>query len=342
MDRALQFYRRTIFNRTYAPHAKDSDEVIRERYEDYVSQLHDFKLAYRPILSSAISEDDTILNPAALVLTLYHASTLITLSAVLTTSENIYDSHLPLFRSIVSTASMLINSYETSQLPRNQRFTFDIGIVPPLHVTATKCREPRVRREAVELLFASPRQEGMWDGVLCARIGKWIVKVEEELGLGDDSEVGSDESVHARDHGNMPSFHAPVAGVGGIFENGNRDGRGRMEGINWMGNGENIYGLRYLNGSSRSYNINLPSDHQNPNLNRNSNGNGSWNGNGNGCNGNGSGDWKGNKRWVPEEKRVRLMIVDFHTPERYIRVKCQRAMKNADGTREERETVIAW
>ena len=49
------------------------------------------------------------------------------------------------------------------------------------------------------------------------------------------------------------------------------------------------------------------------------------------------------KGWVvPEENRVRLMVVDFHIPERYIKVKCHKALLRADGTREERETVIAW
>jgi len=37
-----------------------------------------------------------------------------------------------------------------------------------------------------------------------------------------------------------------------------------------------------------------------------------------------------------------LMVVDFHIPERYIMVKCQKALPDADGKKEERETVIAW
>lgn len=49
------------------------------------------------------------------------------------------------------------------------------------------------------------------------------------------------------------------------------------------------------------------------------------------------------KGWiVPEKNRVHLMVVDFHIPDRYIKVKCQRAIMGPDGRREERETVIAW
>ena len=52
---------------------------------------------------------------------------------------------------------------------------------------------------------------------------------------------------------------------------------------------------------------------------------------------NGTNDWI-----VPEKNRVQLMVVDFHIPDRYIKVKCQRALEGKDGRREERETVIAW
>ena len=59
-------------------------------------------------------------------------------------------------------------------------FALDLGIVPPLFVVATKCRDRKLRREAIRLLLSSPRREGMWDSILCGRVGQWIMKVEEE------------------------------------------------------------------------------------------------------------------------------------------------------------------
>ncbi|KAL2263661.1 hypothetical protein VTK26DRAFT_5823 [Humicola hyalothermophila] len=59
-------------------------------------------------------------------------------------------------------------------------FSADLGIVPPLYVVATKCREPTIRRQAIQLLRSSARREGMWDSELTARIGMWIAEVEEE------------------------------------------------------------------------------------------------------------------------------------------------------------------
>ncbi|UNI18989.1 hypothetical protein JDV02_005214 [Purpureocillium takamizusanense] len=58
-------------------------------------------------------------------------------------------------------------------------FSADMGIVPPLFVVATKCREPRVRRQAILLLRSSARREGMWDSELAANIGQWVMEVEE-------------------------------------------------------------------------------------------------------------------------------------------------------------------
>jgi hypothetical protein len=59
-------------------------------------------------------------------------------------------------------------------------FALDLGIVPPLFVVATKCRDRKLRREAVRLLLSSPRREGMWDSILCGKVGEWIMEVEEE------------------------------------------------------------------------------------------------------------------------------------------------------------------
>jgi hypothetical protein len=59
-------------------------------------------------------------------------------------------------------------------------FSADLGIVPPLFVAATKCRNPTIRRQAIQLLKSSARREGMWDSELTARIGQWVVDIEED------------------------------------------------------------------------------------------------------------------------------------------------------------------
>lgn len=74
-------------------------------------------------------------------------------------------------------------------------FSADLGIVPPLYVVATKCRNPLIRRQAIQLLRSSSRREGMWDSELTSRIGMWIVEIEEEEALmtpGDSPQTISD------------------------------------------------------------------------------------------------------------------------------------------------------
>lgn len=59
-------------------------------------------------------------------------------------------------------------------------FALDLGIVPPLFVVATKCRDRKLRRDAIRLLLSSPRREGMWDSILSGRVAQWIMEIEEE------------------------------------------------------------------------------------------------------------------------------------------------------------------
>lgn len=83
--------------------------------------------------------------------------------------------------------SDIFGGYEYTASHIKPSFSADMGIVPPLYVVATKCRSPIIRRQAIQLLRSSSRREAMWDSELSARIGTWIMEIEEE----DDSAVNS-------------------------------------------------------------------------------------------------------------------------------------------------------
>lgn len=318
MDRALQFYRRTAFNRAYAPGHSDDLAQIARQHASYITQLSKFDHAFRPILDRAISPDGKITNPAALIVSLYQRITVITLASIRTDSEMVYDAHLADFQYITRTCTALIT------VQSNTRFSFEVGIVPPLHVTATKCRDPVVRREAIKLLFASPRQEGMWDGVLTARIGEWLMRCEEDglpsppLEVREPSaepELPEMQPV-AQESFNYPSppQGADELAVVGAWEDGRRISNTVNQAI---AAGEYVTETDGAVVSNRRRKV--------------------------------GGSTKGKEKaineenWiVPEENRVQLMVVDFHIPKRYIKVKCQKALLREDGSREERESVIAW
>ncbi|APA14856.1 hypothetical protein SS1G_06907 [Sclerotinia sclerotiorum 1980 UF-70] len=321
MDRTLQYYRRTLFDRKFASAKSDTADEIAQQYAEYVAGLNEFEQAFQPILSSSISPEGKVLNQAAIVLMTHLKATAITLSAVTSTSEMIYDSFMNDFQYIVQAAEKLVTTFEPNPSAINSsRFSFDIGIVPPLHVVATKCREPNIRRKALDLLFRTPRQEGMWDGVLSARIGLWICGCEED-GLDVPRRL---EANAQSDYSNQRSQQRePIQSY---------NGRLSPEYFNYIetnSNGDIIQeGFSPYSSQSQSPIHRTPSpytqartppirDHfpliQQENL------------------------------WViPEEKRFQLVIVDFHIPERYIMVKCKRSVPSKDGTREGRETIIAW
>jgi hypothetical protein len=70
---------------------------------------------------------------------------------------------------------------EEASSPRiKASFTLDLGIIPPLHMVATTCRDRFIRREAIRLLTFTARREGMWDSIFCAKIAMWSMEIEEE------------------------------------------------------------------------------------------------------------------------------------------------------------------
>ncbi|KAF8855511.1 hypothetical protein BDZ45DRAFT_595527 [Acephala macrosclerotiorum] len=336
MDRALQFYRRTLFNRNYSPDQSDLPNSIITQYMSFVDEITAFEKAFAPILAAAVSNDrfPAVENPAALVLSLYPKCTLILLSYI-SDSEMIFDVHFEDFEYIIRTCKLLLASEATTQLPKNTRFSFDVGIVPPLHLTATKCRDPVVRREAIDLLFQSPRQEGMWDGVLSARIGRWITTVEEEglipptipesfrHGARDVRTEGGYVEQEVKFNYPTPPHVMDYSGAESSTRNDNED----VEMVDVVREPTELGEL-----AVESEDTVINEEPQNAAHDSDTNAGAKTNS-----------KWSKDKEWVvPEGNRVKLVEVDFHIPDRYIKVKCQKVLTDQDGSRQERETVIAW
>jgi hypothetical protein len=327
MDRALQFYRRTAFNRAYSPLSADPPAIIAKEYATYSNLLIEFERSFQPFLDEAVSPAGEILNAAALVLSLYPKAVAIMISTTQDDSEMVYDSFIDEFRYIIKTCALLIEKEDRIQLPRNKRFSFDIGIVPVLHITATKCRDPMLRREAIDFLFKSPRQEGMWDGVLSARIGMWVMACEEDgptvpelrEGAARDSS-GASNKLRGKPFTDYPSPPEIV----------DESGHGCWQ------DGKKICDITDVMIAERDIHIGKPrakgpgslTTHKNLSVRKGSENEG--------------GSPQTNGWMVPEGDRVKLTVVDFHIPERYIKIKCQRARFSEDGSLEQRETVIAW
>ncbi|KAL3455181.1 hypothetical protein BJX64DRAFT_295301 [Aspergillus heterothallicus] len=106
--------------------------------------------------------------------------------------EEAWDPYVEEFGVIVA----LSEKYLSQERPRTQKriFGFSIGVIPPLYMTATRCRDPHIRRQAIRLLAEYPRREVMWDSTVAAEVARKVMEIEE--GISDsDSKCGLDEAV---------------------------------------------------------------------------------------------------------------------------------------------------
>ncbi|KAI8633058.1 hypothetical protein F5Y19DRAFT_286765 [Xylariaceae sp. FL1651] len=171
-------------------------------------QIEAWSGAFEPILASRMAPAKSTQEKTAIaVLKMNQIMGRILFSMTFSYSEMEFDTFLSVFQEIVNLAMEVIGDEErraaAKRCPNPEfcqhqpahpdifggqytarhikpSFSADLGIVPPLFVVATKCRDPLTRRQAIQLLRTSSRREGMWDSELCARISNWIATIEEE------------------------------------------------------------------------------------------------------------------------------------------------------------------
>ncbi|KAL7928248.1 hypothetical protein V8C35DRAFT_318612 [Trichoderma chlorosporum] len=123
------------------------------------------------------------------LLRLYHTmATIMAATSLRGTDEMIFDSHNldfgTLLRQAVELWDMMRNAYLAFKKLSGYVmpaicFTADMGFIPPLYYTVVKCRQPNLRRMAIEMLISAPHREGAWSGPLVARMAQYIMGIEE-------------------------------------------------------------------------------------------------------------------------------------------------------------------
>ncbi|KAL9577951.1 MAG: hypothetical protein Q9212_006037 [Teloschistes hypoglaucus] len=100
--------------------------------------------------------------------------------------QTCWDKLIPWFDELVDLATAVVDAQRTSPRDLSQKpiFHLDLSLIGPLFTVAHKCRDPFIRRKAISLLYSAPRQEGVWDSILTARVAERIMNLEEE-GLGE-------------------------------------------------------------------------------------------------------------------------------------------------------------
>ena len=95
--------------------------------------------------------------------------------------------------------------------PKTQ-LCFSLGIVDPLYEVCARCRDPLLRRRALDLLARHPTQDCMWSSWSAWKVGKYIMKLEEEKSSSPPLKAGD---ISAEDRVSNAWFDFPEATSGG-------------------------------------------------------------------------------------------------------------------------------
>jgi hypothetical protein len=146
--------------------------------EEIQADVWRFNTAFEPVLQKV---KDGPQKHYALFIQLSLAIGYIGLCTHLSTDESIHDKYNPVYKRVVYLAKAVMKEMPTPNKTRRSNFCFDTRIIVPLWVVGLKCREPLIRREAINFLLAHPRREGIWDSVFAGKVLRWAMEVEEKF-----------------------------------------------------------------------------------------------------------------------------------------------------------------
>jgi len=144
-------------------------------------KVHDHLVRWSSRFEQVVSQDAGASPTLTRTLRIWHQLIAIQVGAHFYGSELRYDAFVPEYERLVVNAEEVVEIL--AQKPDKTSFSFELGLTIPLFSTVQRCRDPHIRRRALQALRAGPRQEGSWGypgAVLTAQ--QWMLF--EELGLG--------------------------------------------------------------------------------------------------------------------------------------------------------------
>lgn len=113
--------------------------------------------------------------------------------------ESAFDELEDYLEQILGHCEILIKGRQDSEETTPQRSCVSgLGYVMPLHLVAARCRNPHLRRRALELLMSCPRREGLWDAQLTGKVVSQTIAIEEDAMVsvpGGDGRIMADKRV---------------------------------------------------------------------------------------------------------------------------------------------------
>ncbi|RDW82851.1 hypothetical protein BP6252_03963 [Coleophoma cylindrospora] len=158
-----------------------------------------WKLAFAPVLKVVNLRATNFDSIGALIFDIYvHVFESIVVTS-LATDEMVYDAYYDTFRRIVNSSRDVIQKGHDLRRATSQRNDKDgpgaygcddrgveiptlqlyLGVIPSLFYVATRCREPLIRRDAINLLRKWKVRNGIWDSTQAALVAEWVLNLEE-------------------------------------------------------------------------------------------------------------------------------------------------------------------
>ncbi|RDW76173.1 hypothetical protein BP5796_06994 [Coleophoma crateriformis] len=171
-----------------------------------------WKAAFAPVLKIVNPRATNFDSIGALVFDIYVQVFESIVVTSLATDEMVYDDYYNTFRNIVTSSGEILqkdHDLRRATPRRNDKggpgdgcegkgeesptLQLYLGVIPSLFYVATRCREPLIRREAINLLRKWKVRNGIWDSIQAALIAEWVLNMEEaHLNL-DLAELGLEE-----------------------------------------------------------------------------------------------------------------------------------------------------
>ena len=111
------------------------------------------------------------------ILTVFHFVAIIWLNCPLAGSQMSFDAYHQHFQAIIAQVRTVISSC-SGDSKSDGIYTFEMGVLPAMYFTATKCRHFETRRQALELIRKGPKREGPWNRDELAVVAEEAIRLE--------------------------------------------------------------------------------------------------------------------------------------------------------------------
>jgi hypothetical protein len=187
--------------------------------EVYASENRRWALAFEPLYRNTRPEDPDFMSVTVLKM---RSNTLtIVLAGEGCESEMVYDIFLPEFQEIIALATKFFQHPSVDKyLPDGAWNPSNLGIIFPLHITAIKCRNRKLRRDAIAMMQSKCWRETVMWSWKTGDLDMWLVTVEEQgISTEEIPEWARASKMNmvvesAAGNGNMTVYTTCVRGVG--------------------------------------------------------------------------------------------------------------------------------